>query len=86
MINVSTDMEALDAKELQIIYKNFKMRQAYLKKKQIACKLKMLGGDKISMKSEESGEYSIGECLEEWEGWLHGYKQRKGRRLAEKGE
>lgn len=32
MINVSTDIEALDAKELQIIYKNFKMRQAYLKK------------------------------------------------------
>lgn len=46
----------------------------------------MLGGDKISMKSEESGEYSIVECLEEWEGWLHGYKQREGRRLAEKGE
>lgn len=38
------------------------------------------------MKSEESGEYSIGECLEEWEGWLHGYTQREGRRLAEKGE
>lgn len=50
----------------------------YWEKYCIQCNLKIIGGNKSPMKSEESRKFSIVECREEWEGWLHGYKQRRG--------